>query len=39
MMMELSAFLVLVYLALEDKKKEWLKHRLWTKMIYGCKIW
>ena len=28
MMMELSAFLVLVYLALEDKKKESLKLRL-----------
>ena len=39
MMMELSAFLVLVYLALEDKRKESPKPRLWTKMIYGCKIW
>jgi hypothetical protein len=38
MMMQPNVFLVLVYSALEDKKRGSPKLKLLAKMIYGCKL-
>jgi hypothetical protein len=38
MMTQLSVFLALVYLTLEDKKRESPKLKILAKMIYGCKL-
>ena len=38
MTMQPNVFLVLVYSALEDKKRESPKLKLLAKMIYGCKL-